>query len=88
MSDVVVTTGVDAAGDLQVQLADVLLVIQVSKTFADLEGDRNAPGVGESAEVEARAADGVCDQVVVAFGEVPLLELSVKCGQLLRLHIG
>src|SRR2546428_593393 len=52
---VVVAAGIDAAADVQVDVADVVDLVEVGETFGDLgrEGDRAC--VGKAAEIAARA---------------------------------
>lgn len=51
MADVVVTTGVHATGDVQVQFTDVEQVVQVVEATLDRFGNRDRLGVGQGAEV-------------------------------------
>ena len=67
VADVVVAAGVDAAGDLDLQLAD--LVLARRQPLGDALGDRDRAGVGQRAVVEARAGDDVGDQVDVGLGQ-------------------
>jgi hypothetical protein len=69
VADVVVAAGVHAAGDVQVELADVEQVVQVVEAALDGFGDRDRLGVGQRAEVTARAADDVGQQADVRRGE-------------------
>src|SRR5690606_25995070 len=57
MADVVVPAGIHAAGNVQVQLADVEQVIEVVEAALDGFGNRDRLGVGQRAEITARAAD-------------------------------
>src|SRR5690606_27075986 len=47
VTDVVVTTGVHAAGDVQFQFADVVQVVEVIELGLDGFGDRDGLGVGQ-----------------------------------------
>ncbi|MNE20201.1 hypothetical protein D3C80_1133100 [compost metagenome] len=69
VADVVVTTGVHAAGDVQVQFADVEQVVQVVETALDGFGNRDRLGVGQRTEIAAWAADDVGQQTDVRRGE-------------------
>src|SRR5262245_21409533 len=60
--DVVVPAGIDAAGDLDLQLADVEQPRQVREVLADLLRHRDRARIGEGAVVEARAGDDVAGQ--------------------------
>src|SRR6185295_15527638 len=59
VADVMVAAGVHAAGNIQVELADVVQVIEVVETALDRLGHGNGLGVGERAEIAARAGDDV-----------------------------
>src|SRR5690606_19742262 len=59
VADVVVAAGVHAAGDVEVEVADVEQVVQVVEAALDGFGHRDRLGVGQGAEVAARAADDV-----------------------------
>ncbi len=72
VADVVVTTGVHATGNVQVQLADVEQVVQVVETALDRFGNRDRLGVGQGAEIAAWAADDVGQQADVRRGETRL----------------
>ncbi|MNT81753.1 hypothetical protein D3C72_2213780 [compost metagenome] len=83
----VVTTGVHAAGDVQVQFADVEQVVQVVETALDRFGDRDRLGVGQGAEITARAADDVGQQADVRRGETLLAQLAPQSEQLFLLDV-
>ena len=57
--------GVDAAADLDLQLADRLGAVRVGEVLGDVLGDRDRAGVGQRAVVQPRAGDDVADQVDV-----------------------
>src|SRR5690606_20654801 len=46
VADVVLTAGVDAAGDVEGQIAEIVDVVEVVDLLADPHGDRDRPGVG------------------------------------------
>jgi hypothetical protein len=60
---VVVAAGVDAAADLDLQLAHLLGPILVGELGRDVLGDRDGAGIGQGAVVQARAGDDVAGQV-------------------------
>src|SRR5690349_2964668 len=62
MAGVVMPAGVDAAGNLDLQLADVVLALEVLEALGDVLRDGDRARVGEIAIVEARAADDVGDE--------------------------
>ena len=71
MADMVVAAGVDAAGNLQLQLADVALPLQRGEALGDVLRDDDRAGIGQRAIVEAGAGDDVGDQVRVG-GRKPI----------------
>src|SRR3989338_3931234 len=87
MADVVVTAGVHATGDIQVDIADVEQVIQVVKTALNGFGNRDRLGVGQRAEVAARAADDIGQQTDVRRGETVFTQLAPQGEQLRLLNI-
>lgn len=87
VADVVVTTGVHATGDVQVQLADVEQVVQVVETALDRFGNRDRLGVGQGAEIAARAADDVGQQADVRRGETAFAQLAPQGEQLALFNV-
>jgi hypothetical protein len=57
----VVAAGIDAAADLDLELADALRKLGVRETPGDVLGDGDRAGVGQGAVVQARAGDDVAD---------------------------
>src|SRR3546814_4184624 len=51
--------GVDAAGDLDLEVADLVLAFQVAEALGDALGDGDGSRVGEVAVVEPGAGDDV-----------------------------
>ena len=88
VADVVVAAGVHAAGNVQVDVADVEQVVQIIETTLDGFGDRDRLGVGQRAEVAARAADDVGQQAHVRRGEALFAQLTPQGQQLTLLDVG
>src|SRR5258708_6861518 len=59
MADMMMAAGIHAAGDVEVELADVVQVVEVVEAPLDRLGHRNRLGIGELAEVAAPAGDDV-----------------------------
>src|SRR5689334_11691455 len=78
IAGVVMAAGVDAARHIETERADLLLALRILEALGDLLGDRNRAGIGEIAIVEARAADHVAEQVVIAGGKTCHLEFVVE----------
>ncbi len=74
MPDVMVTAGIDAAGDIDVQPSEIAGQIEVLETARDLLGHRDRARVGQAAVVEAGAGDDVGDQIDVGRGDPDFLE--------------
>src|SRR5438874_514431 len=62
VAHMVVTTGIHAAGDVEVQLADVVQVIEIIEAPLDRLGNGNRLGIGKRAKVATRAGDDVGEQ--------------------------
>src|SRR6266568_5010499 len=83
MADMMVAAGVHAARDVEVELADVVQVVQVVEALLDRLRDRDRLGVGERAEIAARAADDVGEQPQVGRREAERLDFPPE-----RMQIG
>src|SRR2546423_4542672 len=88
MADVVVAAGVHAARDVQVEIADIVQVVEVVELALDGFGDRNGLGVGEGAEVAARAADDVGEEAEVRRVETQQPHLVPERHELVLAHVG
>src|ERR1035438_1503956 len=62
VADVMVTAGVDAAGDVELQFANVIEVVQVFEAILDGRRHRQDAGAGQLAEIAAGAGDQVRQQ--------------------------
>src|SRR5213075_1610516 len=76
VADVVVAAGIHAAGDVEVELADVVQVVQIVEAPLDRFGHRDRLGVGERAEVYPRAGDDVREEAQVRRREAELPRLA------------
>ena len=54
MADMMVAAGIDAAGDIEIERADLALPLGIGKTFGDPLRDRNRPCRRQAAIVHAR----------------------------------
>src|SRR5215831_15626004 len=59
VTDMMVATGVHAAGHFDLDLAEVVEIVEIIEALLDLLRHRDGAGVGERAEVESRAGDHV-----------------------------
>src|SRR5215831_4478223 len=62
VADVVVAAGVHAPGDVEVELADIVDIVEIVKALLYRLRHRDRLGVGERAEIAARAGDDVGDR--------------------------
>src|SRR6267143_1381781 len=88
MTDVVVTAGVHASGNVEIDFADVVQVIEIVEALLDGLGHRDRFGVGEGAEIAARAADDVGEQADIGRGESQRRDLLPQRMQVGELHVG
>src|SRR5215469_13034595 len=72
--DVMVTAGVDAAGDVDVQPSEVASQIESLEAARDLLGHRDRARVGQAAIVETGAGDDVGDEIDVGRGDPDFVE--------------
>src|SRR5260221_14058478 len=88
MADMMVAASVHAARDVEVQLADVVQVVEIVEAALDVLGHRDRLGVGERAEIPARAANDVGQQADVRRGEAEAAQLEPQAVQLGLAHVG
>ncbi len=74
MPGVMMAAGIDAAGDLDLELADLVLAVEIGKASGDLLRDRNRARIGKIAIIEAGAGDDVGDEAGVGRGKAKLLQ--------------
>src|SRR5476651_1677117 len=83
MADMVVAAGVDAARDLDLEVADIVLTRQLGKMGRDALRDRDRARVGQRAIVEAGTGDDVGDLADVRLGEAQPLKRAIDRRQIL-----
>ncbi len=83
----VVAAGVDAARDLDLELAHILGCLRISEAAGDVLGDRDGAGIGQGAIVQARAGDDVADQVDIGRGQTGLAQGRVHRRQVVQLDM-
>src|SRR5689334_5013136 len=69
MADMMVAAGVDAAGDLDAELADLALALGIGEALGDALGNGDRARIGEAAIVEPRAGDDVADKADIRRGK-------------------
>ena len=88
MADVVVAAGVDAARDVQLDLADVVLEVEVVEALGDGGRDRDRFRIRQRAVVAARAGNDVGQQADVRRGQALGLDLFPDLEQFRLLDVG
>src|SRR4051812_33480152 len=83
----VVAARVHAAGDIEVQLADVMQVIEIVEAPLDGLGHRDRLGIGERAEVAAWAGDDVRQQAEVRRRKAELPSFAPYGDEIAPAHI-
>src|SRR5262245_35319384 len=78
MADMVMAAGIDAAGNVDVQAAEIAREIEVLEPPRDFLRDRDRSRIGETAIIEARTGDDVGDQADIRDGEPERVERAVK----------
>src|SRR5262249_52854443 len=74
VADVMMAAGVDAAGNVDVQAAEIAGDIEIAKAMREFLGDRNRACVGEAAIVEPGASNDVGHQPYVGSGDADRVE--------------
>src|SRR3546814_1287240 len=69
------TAGVDAAGNLELQFTQIPLTLGVGETLADLLRHRNRPRIGKAAIIKTGAGDDVADKVKIGRREPSRIQL-------------
>src|SRR5690606_3234610 len=85
---VVVTAGIHAAGNVQIDLAQVEQVVEVIKATLDGFGDRDRLGIGQRAEIATRAANDVGQQSHIGGGKAQFTQFTPQFEQATLLDIG
>jgi hypothetical protein len=85
---VVVAAAVDAAADVQVDVADVVQAVEVVEALGDGRGDRDRARVGQRAEITAGAGDHVGEQADVGRGEAGFARGQPQRAQVALVHPG
>ena len=69
-----VAAGIDAAADLQLQLAQLLLPVGIGKALRDLLRDGNRARIGKAAIIQTGAGDDVADEIEIGGAEIGFLQ--------------
>ena len=82
MADMVMAAGIDAAGNIDVQPAEIALQIEIAEAPRDLLRDRDRARIGEAAIIEAGAGDDVGDEIDVRRGDADRVERAPQRRQI------
>src|SRR6185295_10146180 len=88
VADVVVAARVHAAGNIEIELADVEHVVEVVEAALDRFRDRNRLGIGERAEIAAGTSNDVGEQAHVGRREAERSRLAPEIDQPVLAHVG
>ena len=88
VADVVVAAGVNAARDLDLEVADLSRPLRRAEALGDSLRHRNRSRGRQRAIIEARAADDVADEPDVLGGEAVAREAVVDRREILERHVG
>ena len=86
MARVVVTAGVDAAADVEVDVAQVFQLVQVLVALGNGAGCGDGAGIGQCAVVPTGAGDHVCQEANVGLGHAQRLGIAPQRMQLVQAH--
>src|SRR3546814_226171 len=88
VSGMMMTAGVDAAGNLELQFTQIPLTLGVGETLADLLRHRNRPRIDKAAIIKTGAGDDVADKVKIGRREPSRIQLLPERVEIALLHIG
>src|SRR5262249_52367131 len=81
MADMVVAAGIDAAGNIDVQTAQIAREIGLVEAPGDFLRNRDRARIGETAIIEARTGDDVGDEPDIRDGKADRIERAIKFRQ-------
>ena len=88
MADMVMTAGIHATGDVEIDFADVEQIVEIVKTLLDGIGNGNRLGIGQIAEIAARAADDAGQKADVGGCQTGVAGNQPECVQIAFAYIG
>src|SRR6202789_584192 len=87
VAGVMMAAGIDAAGDLDLELADLVLAVEIGEALGDLLRDRDRARIGEVAIIEPRAGDDVGDEPGIGRAKAERFQPREDRGQILLAHM-
>src|SRR5258708_17621226 len=88
MPDVVMAAGVHAAGNVEIELADVVQLVEIVEAPLDCFRHRNRLGVGQRAEIAAGAGDDIGEQPQVGRRKPEPPRLAPHLDEIALSHVG
>ncbi len=82
-----VTAGVDAARNFDLQRADLVLAISAAEALGKVLRDRDRTGIGQGTIIEAGARDDVRSQADVGVGETDFHQFLIHGKQVRLLYV-
>ena len=80
--------GIDAAGDVDVQLPEIAGKVEIAEATRQFLGDRYGAGIGKTAIIEARTGDDVGDEADIGGGDPDGVERAPQRRQVALRHMG
>ena len=88
MAHVMMTAGIHATGNVEIQFADVVLVVEVFEALLNRFRNRKGFRIGKRAKVAAGAADDVADQADIRRGEAGCFRFLPQREQIALFDVG
>src|SRR5262249_30719851 len=82
VADVMMATSIDAAGDIDVQPAEIARQIEIAEAARDLLRHRDRACIGQAAIVEAGAGNDVGDEIDIGCGDADIVERAPQRGKI------
>ncbi len=82
VADMMMPAGIDAAGNVDVQAAEITRQLEFVEAPGDFLRDRDRARIGETAIVETGTRDNVADQPDIRDGKADRIERAVKFRQI------
>ena len=87
MADMMMAAGIDAAGDVDLERADLMLPLEIGEPSRDRLRDRDRAGGGQRAIVEAGAGDDVAGKPDIGGGETVRPPAPSRRVEIVALHM-
>src|SRR5262245_27467285 len=88
MAHMVMAAGIDAAGNLDLQFADIEESGKIGEMLADLLRYRDGSRIGQRAVIQAWAGDDIAGESDIRFRELERIQPAPEFIELVLLHVG